>query len=315
MELKIEKIVPSKNFKIEKIISSNNFKIIISILIGLIAVFIITTTVIVISTLLSNKIYNGVYINDISVAGLNVDDARSVIATEATKNIAAFKLNIDCNNKTYVLENKDLNITVDVESTVINAYQVGRQGSFFKKINDILSASSSNVKLVPTMTYDTSKTDSLVNEIYDNTYIPLKQPLYNLNLDEKISIRSGSHSENIDKESATKTINTMINTLLPNNISIPIIITKVEQLDFETAYTKVATPPVDAYVNVNGKNYVVVDHVVGRTVDKQKFKEIVDSLNAEENLEIQIPFTPKAPARTTGYLKLNIFKDLSLIHI
>lgn len=80
-----------------------------------------------------NLIYPGVYVNNISIGGLNKIEAKKKLLENSTKNIENNKVVIKVEELIYETNYKEFNINYDIESEINSAFSYGKNLNFFQK--------------------------------------------------------------------------------------------------------------------------------------------------------------------------------------
>jgi vancomycin resistance protein YoaR len=84
-----------------------------------------------------NLIYPGVRISNLDLSGTTKEEAKSLIKSKYIDLLVKDKINIDGNNKGYVIECSKLIEKYDVDSVVNKAFDFGKNLSFYEKLNFI----------------------------------------------------------------------------------------------------------------------------------------------------------------------------------
>lgn len=129
-----------------------------------IAVILVVCSGYLISKLTYNKIYNGVYIDSVSVSGLTRDELSDKIPEMFDKRLSkTVTLKID--NSEYTFDTLSLSPAIDVEKMTDTAYSYGRNKKMFARLSEI-SDLKKNPKVVP---YYLTFNDSELQKIIDKT--------------------------------------------------------------------------------------------------------------------------------------------------
>ncbi|WP_207726836.1 VanW family protein [Anaerosolibacter carboniphilus] len=142
-----------------------------NIITGLIIVlfsFLISTTGISFFLLYRDTIYNGVTIENVDVGSLSVLEAQKKIHEHFEKSIDQQSLELGYGDKRWNIDGKDIGFSYDYTKAVNEAYQVGRDGSYFERLQKIVSLYKVpyNLNLVPII--DQSKLEGILIDIRKN---------------------------------------------------------------------------------------------------------------------------------------------------
>lgn len=256
----------------------------------------------------NDRVYSGVYINDVHVGGLTRQQVAQLLHSEYRDKIKDLEITIHAGDQSEILKFSDLDMKIDVEGTINEAFSIGRTGNIFERFRDILMARKNNPVIKVAYEYDKQKVDEVIESLYEKTLIPVKEADL-LIRDDMVVVRSGHHGENIDKDLLLKEIENHIYMLKGGNINIPIDITMPAKIDVDDYYSKITREAQDAYVKVENNNVIIVPEVVGRSVKKSDLINIADELANKENTEKIIPIELVAPKLTAEDIRKNLFKD------
>lgn len=118
----------------------------------------------------SDRIFQGVIVDDISLGGLNVDSATTTLdynLAEKIKNKPVITLAY--NDKTWEITAEDIDLKIDVIQTAHNSYNVGRSGSpMAKRMLDRITALYSEFNVPYVLTINENKLNQKLLEIADS---------------------------------------------------------------------------------------------------------------------------------------------------
>ena len=255
-----------------------------------------------------NKIYNGVYINDLPIGGLLSGDLTSLLNKDYQDKAKNLELELKSKGKSVKLEYSDLNITYDIPTAVDKAYSVGRTGNVFQRLFEIANSSSPNKKLSIPFSYDKQKVESAVNSLYTQTLVPVKEADL-LIQDDKVILRSGRHGENIDENAVLAAVDDSIKACKGGAVDIPTTVTAPSSMDIDDYYKRINQDKVDATIKVENNKVTIVPHKIGRNIDKPTLVSIASELEKTEDTEKVLPVTFSMPALKTEDINAKLFKD------
>jgi vancomycin resistance protein YoaR len=256
----------------------------------------------------SDKVYKGVYIDDVSVSDLSVNELKDMLNKRYQDNAARYSLTLKTPSSTSIINYSDINVVYDIPNTVDKAFQVGRNGSIFNRIYDIVKTRFQQEKIDLPVSFNKEKLEGAISSLYTKTLIAVKDADL-LIQEDKVVLRSGHHGENIDKTAAFNAVENSIKECKDGVVEFPIINTMPKKMDGESYYNKITLGVKDAELKVENNTVTVVPHVIGRSIDKQELIKIIDELSKTENTEKVLPVIFVKPKLTTEEASANLFKD------
>lgn len=283
-------------------------KVIVISLLTFIILMISITAQLTYTVLKNDKIYKGVYVGNLYVGELSKQELYTLIKKNYEDDIKDQELVLKSKNLSKTVSFSDMNVTYDVHKAVEEAYAIGRNGNIFSRLHEIYTAGK-NKKIVDIkLTIDSEKIQKIVQSFFDETLISVKQPDFLLQND-IITIRSGHHGENIDKEKVFQDIEALIKTNKGGTIEAPVVITYPNKLNAEDVYKRTYIDPLNASVKVENNNVTIIPHVFGASIDKTLLANAVSELENHENKEIVLPVIITKPEITDEDLQKMLFKD------
>ena len=99
----------------------------------------------------AGKIYRGVEVGPAQVGGKTLDEARGIVEAEAAAPLAEIRL---AGPEDVSFSRDELGISLDTETTLQEAYALGREGNVFERIGDRLGAAWGLASVRPEILYD-----------------------------------------------------------------------------------------------------------------------------------------------------------------
>ena len=146
-----------------ELIRINKKKIIttISILCLIGAIFIIFT-----SALLSkDTIYSNIYINDVDVSGLSVEDAEEKLTTIYKNRLETMELNLVHGNYKMLIKAENIDYTYKFKESIQDAHKIGRNISVIESIKEIFSLRTEPIVVPLKSTYNEMRLNELIERI------------------------------------------------------------------------------------------------------------------------------------------------------
>lgn len=141
-----------------------SYKIILPIL--LIAIILTGVGIVVKNTTAAeNKIFEGVYINNVNVGGMDVNTASKLLEDKFNKNVKDKKIYISYEDKKYTIDYKKLKAHYDIDKAVNKAFSYGKSGNVIEKTLNRLKIKKSNYNINLEFTADTSIVSGYIKKI------------------------------------------------------------------------------------------------------------------------------------------------------
>jgi len=116
-----------------------------------------------------DTIYSGVSVNGIELGGYTKEQAAEKIIAADRPRLEEIKMELTHEDRKWVIDYNDMNVTFNTQEVVDKAYAVGRQGSFIDRLMEIRKVANEGIEFNTTYTYDISpvkaKADSIAQEI------------------------------------------------------------------------------------------------------------------------------------------------------
>ena len=139
--------------------------------------FLISTTGITFFLIHRDTIYNGVTIENIDMGGLSIAEAGKKIQNHFEDSVVQKKILLKYGDKVWNFSAEDMGYNLNYTKAVNEAYNIGREGNYFERLQKIISLyrSPENVALTPV--YDQEKIEKQLSEIKKNIDKPAKNAI------------------------------------------------------------------------------------------------------------------------------------------
>ncbi|WDV47053.1 VanW family protein [Clostridiaceae bacterium M8S5] len=94
----------------------------------------------------NDKICQGIYVNNISLGGLNKKEATALLEQEVNRLLATNKIKLKYNDKVYEYTYKQLGYTCDYIEVVDEVYKLGREGNYLDRLLSMRTLKKTNHK-------------------------------------------------------------------------------------------------------------------------------------------------------------------------
>ena len=119
-----------------------------------------------------DKFYEGVYVDDISLGGLTMEQAKQQVAEKQQAVIDSIQLELTHAKGNLMLTSKDVTYTYDTDSVLDKAFQQGREGTADEQKKFIEQLAGSPVKLTTTLAIDPSAVEQKVRDYAVTLVVP-----------------------------------------------------------------------------------------------------------------------------------------------
>lgn len=255
-----------------------------------------------------DKVYNGVYVSNLHIGNLNKDEAHSLLKKNFQDKIDGIEITLKAGNKSEKFRYSDIDAAYNIGETLDRAYSVGRSGSLFRRLFDILSTAKKGKTIDMPVMFNEEKLEEIVTSLHNKTLIKVKEADVLIQND-KVTLRSGHHGESIDKEKVLSDVRDMISMCKGGEVHIPVITTQPGRIDVEDLYNQINRKPENATTKVENGSVNVIPHVKGRSIDKSSLAAIASELEKTENTEKVLPVVFIEPEITTEEAYKALFRD------
>ena len=254
----------------------------------------------------SNKIVSGISIKGIDVSGLTYNDAYEKVAkiySEKSKQNITLKYN---EYETSITP-EQIEAKFGIQEAIDSAYNYGRSGKVLKDNYAIVYAGMTKIDINPAFSYNEKVLSDFINSTQSNLPGAEKQSDYYIDGD-KLIINKGEVGLEIKKQELNSSIIKSVTEVISNeqNIQIPTMEKKPNEINIEKIYTEIKKDPQDAYYTKNP--FEVHPHVDGIDFNIS-IEEAKALLNTKEQ-QITIPLKMTIPNITTNQIGTEAFPNL-----
>ena len=259
----------------------NALKIVLLIIV-FILIATIFSTIFGVLNLNSNKIINGVKVNDVTISNLSKEQALDKLNDSLNNGENNF-VTIRRNNYEAKISVADIDGKFEVENIINNAYNVGRESNLISNNYKAIKTFILGENLKANFTYNEELLDKKIDEI------SLQMP--DLAIDasyiidgNKLIIKDGTDGVKIQKENFKQSL---INALSSSNKQFELPIEKAEnrEIDIKQIYEEVHKEPVNAYYTTNPLKVYKEENGIDFAISLDEAAKIVK----EKKTEYEIP--------------------------
>ena len=272
--------------------------------VALIVAILIFSTIFALLNLSNPRIIKNVYINNIPVENLLVTEAEGklnkIYQDDYDKDIT-----LKLNDFEYKIRPKQIEFKPEIEKTVKDAYNFGRNKNIFKNNYDILGQYFKLKKIPMTSNFNKELYDGVLKDLISKIPGQVKQPSYNIE-DKTLFVYPGEEGLVLDNEKIkNKIIERFEGKTEENVIEIPVSKVAPNKIDIEQIYNEVKKDPVDASYNKETKEVTIEENGIDFDISLDEAKKIF----LENKDEYQIPLKIIPPKITLNDLDLPIFDN------
>ncbi len=179
----------------------------------------------------ANRIFPGVSMLGVDMGGLTPEEAEQVINISFPYPQNG-KITLKHQDKTWDYTPASLGLTLDPKASAGNAFAVGREGSYFHKVNTIVTAARIGVILSPAYVYDQRLTSVILGQIASRVNHALIEAEISVN-GVDVKIRSGETGRELDQLESLKKITIMMSTMQSGPVDLVVNTTEPAVVDVE----------------------------------------------------------------------------------
>lgn len=219
----------------------------------LVIIFIVVQSNIVLAFDLNKKINKNVYINNIELSGLTMEEAKEKLLYHVNEN-RYFVLSYE--NKEILIDKNILGVEYEIDDLVKDAYNVGRDQDVISNIKTKVSLSKGNKIVIPlSCEYNMEKIDKLIEDCNKDIYVnPIDATIKIIN--NQISITKETYGKKLDKSKLKRDIIYNIKNLNSRDIKASIKILSPKYKYDELKKIDTVLGKFETYFNSSNKNRV-----------------------------------------------------------
>jgi len=168
----------------------------------------------------ANRIYPNVYVNDIDLSGLSLEEAYSRLSEDIAYTYEG-QIEITYQGQGWQATPLDLGYRVDLEVSAQQAYNVGRRRWLIPNLIEKGRAWFEGVQLSPVALYDERIAQNFINAIADEINVPVEEAALSLEGTEVI-VQSGQVGRQVDVDRSLAAIAVALQAM--ENISVPLVV-------------------------------------------------------------------------------------------
>ncbi|MCL2081789.1 MAG: VanW family protein [Oscillospiraceae bacterium] len=253
-------------------------------------------------------IYSEVYANGINVSGLTVEQATELLNTELMEDWLDQSLGLTIDDKSVSITAEDAGITVAAGKIAQKAYDVGRQGGFFTRLNYVMSETGTrnDIEIGKDLVIDSENVNRIVSALVMSVNKEPIQHTSNLT-DTSLELKTGSAGRHVDLEEVLRQVDEKLSVFDFTPIKIKSARLDPDPVPLKALLNEIYIAPKNARFELenNRKLGKIHPHVVGVGFDMDAAKKALK----KENATTSIPIVETIPEVTSTALEENLFRE------
>lgn len=252
----------------------------------------------------SDKIINGVYIENINISNLTKEEAKEKIMNICSNHISKdIKLLYGESETTINLSSFE--VSYNISQIIDQAYEEGRTGNIFEQNYAILKTKKDNVKLKIDSKINEEAIISAIENIIANSEEYVVQPSYYVEKG-KLIITRGNEGITVSKDEFLTKIYSALNNIEEEitDMQIPTKSVEPDPINIDQIHTEIYKEVKDAYYTQNP--FTIHPEVEGVDFDVEEAKEAIKEVKDEYEITLKIT----KPSVTTKDIGTEAFPDL-----
>ncbi len=296
---KNEKIEQTYSFKQSKQPKKGKNKCIVILIIILILLIIsgVFSTIFALINSNNESILNGVFIRNINMEGLTIDEATKLL-NEKFEEEKTREIQIVANGETFTLVPEQLEVEYHIDEAIEEAYNTGRNGNIIENNFEILRTMFEETKINLEVTYNEETLNSFLKEVNLKMPEAMQDNTYSVEEDDKeLVITRGKAGKVIDTDSAKELIINAIKTGSQDILTLKVDNAECLEINIEKIHEEVKSEPQDATYTTDP--FEIIPHKNGIDFDVEKAKEEIKEQKDEYVIELIIT-EPKVHTNEIG---------------
>lgn len=170
---------------------------------------------------------DNIYVNGFELTDYNLEEAQRIIHEQIDGRINTAYM-LSCEGQTWEFCPADVGATINVDDYLSRAWNIGHTGSIFQRVRQINQLKKNPVVFTASLVYDEAKVDSLIDQIYNDIYIPAQDAEIAIAVDQPYILTESSIGRELDREAAKAQIIALVesgsgDTTLPSVVLEPAV--------------------------------------------------------------------------------------------
>ncbi len=268
-----------------------------------IAVLLVSLLGYTISKLTYNKVYEGVYINNVDISGLTKEELSDKIPEIFDKRLSK-TITLKIADSEVAFESLSLVPSIDVQSMTDTAFSYGRTKKILSRLGEIKNLKKNKVDIPFKLSFDENALQALIDKATKNLDVTLVPNSIDFGDDELI-IKKGKAGNGVDFAEVKSSIeDCILNDKAVATANFEYM--EPEEITYEYVMRFVAEKPIDASYTVENHRMKFTESKLGVNLDKKKLEKAVKDAKGDT---IRVSAKIKYPEVSSEDLKSKIVAD------
>lgn len=252
------------------------------------------------------SIFPGVRAGEYSLEGMSEEEAEKYLAGEGKSDVQSHDITVKAEGQEFTLHVGDVADAIDSTESAQTAYRVGREGSYFHRAGEVLTAMFGGQNVPLGITMDETALSRFVNEIYETIGYDPTQPSWKVDREAKqLIVDTGKQGLDFDRDAVKQALTEQIESMDYDAYTIETYVTDQEKPDAAKIAKDVNCEPENA--KVNKKTGEIMDPVAGVEVEEETIAKTIG--NAKKQT-YKIPVKLTEAEVSAKELKKVLFRDV-----
>ncbi len=278
--------------------------IIIAIALVVVLILGITVACITSSKLSHDKIYQGVFVDDLDVSNLTIDQAKAKITEHFICALEGTIL-LKCETIEKEINLVDLMAKLDIDATAQEAYNIGRNGGMIERLQTINDTKKNTAVITPHIFCDDALLEAYLKEVAGQLENAGRETEFTLGENE-LTITRGIPGNYIDIPEAILLFKKSAYNLQGNSFTLSAKEITPAEPNAKDIHDKISGEPVDADYKIENQRLIIIDDKPGVSFDIDTVQAVIDQSTGDI---ITVPVTITRAAITSETLHAHLFPD------
>lgn len=286
-------------------------KIIAVSIIGVALVSIVAFFFVTLSKTGRDEILSGVTVEGVDISGMSEKDASGVLENELHGVFANEQVKVTFKDKELLINKDDIVKSFDIDTSAQAAYNIGREGSVFKRFFEILDVQFGGKDLNASFELSTKKIKKIVKPFVKDINDDVVNFNYEVDYDAgKLTLYSGKKIEGVDLKASLESVESTV-VEHKSEVELEGVTIEPKAISYEKLLKKVSSSGKNATIKVleGGKDFEYVESVDKIDVDTDELKAAYDSLVGTDDKTVILDVIAESADITLDNLKKKMFKD------
>ena len=252
------------------------------------------------------SIFPGVHAGEYSLKGMSQAQAEKYLSGEGTDDMRSHDITVEAEGQEFTLHVGDVADTVDSADSAKAAYRVGREGGYFHRAGEILTAMFGGQNVPMGIQVDSKALSRFVNDVYEKVEYDPTQPSWKVDKKaKKLIVDTGKQGLSFDRDTVKQALKEQIETMDYDAYTVETYATDQDKPDAAKIAKDVNCKPQNA--KADPETGEVVDSVTGVEVSEDAIAKTIGNAK-KQTYEIPVKLT-KAEMSAKA-LKKVLFRDV-----